>query len=160
MTTTSNQLRNRSAIARVHGWHAHPGVRSDRQLSLGERAADRLRNSMGSWGFVFGALVFLAVWMAFNNNSGFDKYPFILLNLVLSCLAALQGAILLIAAKRSDQVAAELAQHDYDIDSKAEALIEKLHAAFTKMAAQHEELHREVAELRAQLTAQAAPPVG
>jgi uncharacterized membrane protein len=139
----------------IHGWHSHPSVRSGSQLSLGERAADRLRNSMGSWVFVFGALVFLAIWMAFNNNSGFDKYPFILLNLVLSCLAALQGAILLIAAKRSDQIAAELAQHDYDIDSKAEALVEKMHDAFTKMAAQHEDLHRQVAELAKRLPAPA-----
>ncbi len=117
---------------KVHGWHTHPGVRSSHQLTFGERAADRLRNSMGSWGFVFGALLFLAVWMAFNNNSGFDKYPFILLNLVLSCLAALQGAILLIAAKRSDQIASELAQHDYDTDCQAKALIEQMSTAFAK----------------------------
>ena len=75
-------------------WHHHPGVRSGDNLTLGERAADRLRNTMGSWGFVFSALVFLTGWMLGNRNTGFDKYPFILLNLVLSCLAALQGAIL------------------------------------------------------------------
>lgn len=75
-------------------WHNHPGVRSGKDLTLGERAADRLRNGMGSWGFVISALVFLAGWMLGNRNVGFDKYPFILLNLVLSCLAALQGAIL------------------------------------------------------------------
>ena len=102
-----------------HGWRLHPGVRSNHELTLGERAADRMRNSMGSWVFVFSALVFLGLWMGFNRGSGFDKYPFILLNLVLSCLAALQGAILLIAAKRSDQISAELAQHDYDTDTKA-----------------------------------------
>jgi uncharacterized membrane protein len=70
---------------------------------------------------------------------------------VLSCLAALQGAILLIAAKRSDQIAAELAQHDYATDTKAEALIEKMSANFTEMAAQHAELHSQVAKLTAQL---------
>jgi len=75
---------------------------------------------MGSWPFVFGALAFLALWMAGNTNRGFDKYPFILLNLLLSCLAAMQGAILLIAAKRSDQVASELAEHDYETDCRAE----------------------------------------
>jgi uncharacterized membrane protein len=137
----------------VHGWHHHPGVRSKRQLSLGERAADRMRNGMGSWMFVFAALGFLAVWMGFNRGSGFDKYPFILLNLVLSCLAALQGAILLIAAKRSDQIASELARHDYDTDQKAEELIEHLSDKFAQMSAQHEQLRREVAELTAALRA-------
>src|SRR5436190_23731470 len=97
-------------------WHRHPGVRSGDQLTKGERAADVLRNSMGSWGFVFGALLFLTGWMIGNRNVGFDPYPFILLNLVLSCLAAMQGAILLIAAKRQDQVASELAMPDYDVN--------------------------------------------
>jgi uncharacterized membrane protein len=116
-------------------WHRHPAVRSGERLTRGERSADVLRNGMGSWPFVFAALVFLAVWMSFNRNVGFDPYPFILLNLVLSCLAAMQGAILLIAAKRQDQIASELAQHDYDTDCKAETeiqalrqLVEELHA--------------------------------
>ncbi|OLE27189.1 MAG: hypothetical protein AUG44_10885 [Actinobacteria bacterium 13_1_20CM_3_71_11] len=134
-----------------HGWRLHPGVRSNHELTLGERAADRMRNSMGSWVFVFSALVFLGLWMGFNRGSGFDKYPFILLNLVLSCLAALQGAILLIAAKRSDQISAELAQHDYDTDTKAKVLIEQMCANFNAMSEQHAELHRQVAQLSAQL---------
>ena len=93
-------------------WHSHPHVRSGEQLSLGERAADAMRNGMGSWTFVFGALIFLSCWMLYNGKKGFDPYPFILLNLVLSCIAALQGAILLIAAKRSDQISSELAKQD------------------------------------------------
>jgi uncharacterized membrane protein len=108
-------------------WHHHPGVRSGEQLTLGERAADRLRNGMGSWWFVFGSLVFLAGWMIGNGNHGFDKYPFILLNLILSCLAALQGAILLIAARRSDQISSELAVHDYQTNVEADEVIHAVH---------------------------------
>jgi uncharacterized membrane protein len=104
-------------------WRRHPGVRPDQELTRGERAADRLRNGMGSWTFVFGALIFLAGWTAGNRNAGFDPYPFILLNLLLSCVAALQGAILLIAARRSDQISAELALHDYQTDQQAAELI-------------------------------------
>jgi uncharacterized membrane protein len=99
-------------------WNEHPHVRSGEQLTLGERAADVMRNSMGSWPFVFGALVFLTIWMVYNGRNGFDPYPFILLNLVLSCLAAMQGAILLIAAKRADQIASELARHTFEIDTQ------------------------------------------
>jgi uncharacterized membrane protein len=106
----------------------HPGVRRGDQLTLGERAADRLRNGMGSWTFVFAALVFLAGWMAGNGSRGFDPYPFILLNLILSCLAAMQGAILLIAARRADQISAEMAAHDYAADTDSEELIGEVRA--------------------------------
>lgn len=109
-------------------WHHHPGVRSGDVLTLGERAADKLRNGMGSWGFVFSALVFLAGWMIGNRNVGFDKYPFILLNLILSCLAAMQGAILLIAAKREDQISSELAKHDYETNVETDAIVKSIHA--------------------------------
>jgi uncharacterized membrane protein len=134
-------------INRLPGWHSHPGVRSNHQLTLGERAADRMRNSMGSWAFVFAALIFLGVWMGYNGTTGFDQYPFILLNLLLSCLAAMQGAILLIAARRSDQIAAELAQHDYNTDVEAKTIVQTLAANFAAMQAQQEELHQQFAEL-------------
>jgi uncharacterized membrane protein len=163
MTTDSTiaapaDARVKRLVERLGSWRNHPGVRSGKQLSLGERAADRMRNSMGSWAFVFGALVFLALWMGFNGNSGFDKYPFILLNLVLSCLAAMQGAILLIAAKRSDQISAELAEHDYNTDVEAKAIIESLAESFAAMAAQHEDLHRQVAAMRELLSTQQVGP--
>lgn len=108
-------------------WHAHPGIRSGEKLTRGERAADKLRNGMGSWGFVFSALIFLFGWMLGNRNVGFDKYPFILLNLILSCLAAMQGAILLIAAKREDQISSELAAHDYATNVEANDIVKSIH---------------------------------
>lgn len=83
---------------------------------------------MGSWGFVFGALVFLAGWMLGNRDVGFDKYPFILLNLILSCLAAMQGAILLIAAKREDQISSELARHDFETNLEADQIVKEIRA--------------------------------
>jgi uncharacterized membrane protein len=101
-------------------------VRTGNELTRGERAADTLRNGMGSWGFVFAALLFLAGWTLGNRNTGFDPYPFILLNLLLSCLAAMQGAILLIAARRSDQISAELAMHDYENNAEALRLLEEI----------------------------------
>jgi len=115
-----------------------------------------MRNGMGSWGFVFGALGFLAVWMLYNRKSGFDPYPFILLNLVLSCLAAMQGAILLIAAKRSDQISSELAQHDYDTDCQSNELLSTLQADFAELTRQHAEQNAQLAEALALLRTVAA----
>ena len=98
-------------------WHKHPAVRSGDQLSLGERAADRMRNGMGSWRFVFAFFAFMILWAIANSiidlggTHGFDPYPYILLNLFLSMLAGIQAAALLIAAKRADQIASEIALH-------------------------------------------------
>ncbi|MGZ4105277.1 MAG: DUF1003 domain-containing protein [Actinomycetota bacterium] len=101
-------------------WHKHPGVRTGDQLPLGERAADVLRNGMGSWTFVFVFLILMAIWAIGNSifylggkhgQHGFDPYPYILLNLMLSTMAGLQAAALLIAAKRADQIASEIAMH-------------------------------------------------
>jgi uncharacterized membrane protein len=109
-----------------------------------------MRNGMGSWAFVFFAVAFLALWMLYNGlrgNAAYDKYPFILLNLVLSCLAAMQGAILLIAAKRSDQVAAELAQHDFETDSRAEQLIETLTQNLSALRDEHRQMRDQLSTL-------------
>lgn len=95
-------------------WHKHPGVRQKTDLTLGERAADTLRNSMGSWRFVFFFFIFMAAWALINSvfwKNGFDPYPYILLNLFLSMLAAVQASALLIAAKRADSISSEIAIH-------------------------------------------------
>ncbi|MET0934020.1 MAG: DUF1003 domain-containing protein [Mycetocola sp.] len=82
---------------------------------------------MGSWRFVSIFLAIMAVWALINSfESGWDPYPFILLNLFLSMLAGLQGAVLLIAAKRQDAISAALAHHDYETDQAAKDEIEHL----------------------------------
>jgi uncharacterized membrane protein len=110
-------------------WNEHPGMSKygNDQLTIGQKSADLLRNSMGSWPFVFIALGFLTVWMYFNADGAFDPFPFILLNLILSCVAALQGSILLIAAKREDQINSDLALHTYQIDKENLELTRQVH---------------------------------
>jgi uncharacterized membrane protein len=109
----------------IYNWH-----RKQREtLTHGERAADILRNGMGSWPFVFGFLIFMGLWALANTIvpiMHWDGYPFILLNLFLSMLAGLQGAILLIAAKRQDAISAAMAKHDYDTNLRAKREIEEL----------------------------------
>ena len=101
-------------------WHRHPAVRTGDQLTFGERAADKMRNTMGSWTFVFCFFAFMILWAVANSifyfggnhgKHGFDPYPYILLNLFLSMMAGVQAAALLIAAKRADQISSEVALH-------------------------------------------------
>ena len=110
----------------IINWHDAAQARRD----LGDRAADALRNGMGSWLFVGSFIAFMALWAIVNTVAPWkwDVYPFILLNLFLSMLAGLQGAILLIAAKRQDALSAALAQHDYDTNVAAKENIEQLTA--------------------------------
>jgi uncharacterized membrane protein len=107
-------------------WHD----RHKASLTKGQRAADIMRNGMGSWPFVGSFIGFMLIWAAINTwalaTQAWDPYPYILLNLLLSMLAGLQGAILLIAAKRQDAIAAAMAQHDFDTNTKAKEEIELL----------------------------------
>jgi uncharacterized membrane protein len=99
----------------------------EQSLTLGERAADWLRNRMGSWGFIFGFTALMAGWALVNVGAGaVDPFPYIFLNLLLSMLAGMQGAILLIAARRQDEISAALAQHDYETNTAAKFEIEEL----------------------------------
>jgi uncharacterized membrane protein len=109
----------------ITNWH----TKALSNLTRGERAADLMRNGMGSWFFVGSFVLFMIQWALANvllGSGSWDPYPFILLNLFLSMLAGLQGAILLIAAKRQDAISAALAQHDYDTNIAAKANIDRL----------------------------------
>ena len=129
-------------------WHQHPATKRYGKIerSLGERAADAIRNGMGSWAFVFASLVFLGIWMFWNQDGGFDPFPFILLNLVLSCVAALQGAILLIAAKREDQINSELAVHTFQIDQENLELTKEVHELSMRIEQLTKEVHQMLKE--------------
>jgi uncharacterized membrane protein len=140
-------------------WHKHPGVRSGDQLSLGERAADRMRNMMGSWPFVFVFFGIMIAWAIANSvfylfgqhgKHGFDPYPYILLNLFLSMLAGVQAAALLIAAKRADAIASEIAIHTERNTDDIKTLVNE-NTALTEQVKRNtdllEEIHRHVTAL-------------
>lgn len=125
----------------TRNWH----TKQKQSLSRGARAADLMRNGMGSWPFVGGFIAIMCVWAAINlalpRTDQWDPYPFILLNLFLSMLAGLQGAILLIAAKRQDGIAAALAQHDYETNVAARADIDRLMAISQRQVEMLSDLH-------------------
>lgn len=103
----------------------------DRGLTLGERVADKVAEVGGSWKFVIGFFVVLLVWVGVNSAilfwRPFDPYPFILLNLVLSCLAAIQAPIIMMSQNRQEARDRIRAEHDYQVNLKAELEIRHLH---------------------------------
>jgi len=126
-------------------WTPLEGVRTGAELTRGERAADIVRNKMGSWGFVAMFTMFMLAWALTNSvvmaNRGFDPYPYILLNLLLSTLAGLQGAILLIAAKRADAVAAEQALSHLTISKGSSEIIKEIRSEMRVLHQLVRELH-------------------
>lgn len=102
----------------------------EQQLTLGERAADKVAEFGGSWAFIITFLTVMGIWIAFNVgfllSRSFDPYPFILLNLVLSCIAALQAPIIMMSQNRQESKDRLRAEHDYQVNLKAELEIRHL----------------------------------
>ncbi len=117
----------------------------DEQLTLGQRAADRVASFGGSWTFVLLFVAVLVAWMVGNaavlpRGERFDPYPFILLNLVLSAVAALQAPVIMMSQNRQsfkDRLAAE---HDYAVNVRAEAEIHALHERLDALQATYDAL--------------------
>ncbi|MFM9007730.1 MAG: DUF1003 domain-containing protein [Bacteroidota bacterium] len=102
----------------------------DAELTTGQRLADRIATFGGSWTFIVFFFSFLFLWMLVNSwflaSQPFDPYPFILLNLMLSCLAAIQAPIIMMSQNRQEQKDRQRAEHDYKINLKAELEIKLL----------------------------------
>ncbi len=102
------------------------------KMTFGDKAADKVSEIAGSWGFVLGFSFFLVAWVIINGivlteGSEIDPYPFILLNLVLSCIAALQAPIIMMSQNRQAAKDSLRNQNDYRTDLKSEIILEELH---------------------------------
>ena len=98
------------------------------KLTFGQRTADSLTKWGGSWTFIISFIIFLILWVILNSyyafkyadNKPFDPFPFILLNLVLSCLAAIQAPVILMSQNREAQRDRMRVEYDYQVNRKAE----------------------------------------
>ncbi|MEZ5361432.1 MAG: DUF1003 domain-containing protein [Bryobacterales bacterium] len=109
------------------------------QLTFGQKMADRVAAIGGSWAFVLSFLVIITGWMYFNvqGRERFDPYPFILLNLVLSCLAALQAPIIMMSQNRQAAKDRLTTQNDYEVNLKAEIEIAAMSAKIDQLMDPH-----------------------
>jgi uncharacterized membrane protein len=103
----------------------------EKKLTFGERLSDRFAEFGGSWKFIISSLALLLGWIVLNTvflfNRGFDPYPFILLNLILSCLAAIQAPVIMMSQNRAEARDRLQAENDYKVNLKAELEIRHLH---------------------------------
>jgi len=103
----------------------------DERLTLGQRVADRVAEFGGSWGFIIAFFAFFLVWILLNVyvlvHKPFDPYPFILLNLILSCIAAIQAPVIMMSQNRKEEKDRPRSEHDYQVNLKSELEIRHLH---------------------------------
>ena len=101
-------------------------------MTKGDRVADKVSEKAGSWGFIIAFTGFLIFWIVLNSiilkgDNQIDPYPFILLNLLLSCLAALQAPVIMMSQNRQAAKDSLRNQNDYRTDLKSEIILEELH---------------------------------
>jgi uncharacterized membrane protein len=130
-------------------------VEFDRQLTLGEKLADKIAVFGGSWRFI---LIFAGVlfgWILLNTifliNKPFDPYPYILLNLVLSCLAAIQAPIIMMSQNRQESRDRMRAEHDYRINLKSELEIRQLHEKIDHLLVKQWQRLMEIQEIQVEI---------
>lgn len=100
------------------------------KYTLGQKAADTIAKFAGSWAFIFSFTAVLILWMIVNvllAANAFDPYPFILLNLVLSCVAAIQAPLIMMSQNRQEEKDRRRAENDYKVNLKTEIMIEDLY---------------------------------
>ena len=101
----------------------------DEKKTFGDKVADKVSEVAGSWGFIIGFSAFLIFWIILNGYiliNPIDEYPFILLNLLLSCLAALQAPVIMMSQNRQAEKDSLRNQNDYRIDLKSELILEQI----------------------------------
>ena len=119
------------------------------KYTLGQRAADAIAKFAGSWAFIFAFTGVLLLWMVVNTilaADAFDPFPFILLNLVLSCVAAIQAPLIMMSQNRQEEKDRRRAENDYKVNLKTEIMIEDLHDKVNAILAKQSALEKKLQE--------------
>ncbi|MCI6604407.1 MAG: DUF1003 domain-containing protein [Clostridiales bacterium] len=117
------------------------------KYTLGQRAADAIAKFAGSWAFIFSFTGVLILWMVINTllaAHAFDPYPFILLNLVLSCVAAIQAPLIMMSQNRQEEKDRRRAENDYKVNLKTEIMIEDLYDKVNAILAKQSALEKQL----------------
>ena len=119
------------------------------KYTLGQRAADTIAKFAGSWAFIFSFAGVLVLWMVINAilaTKAFDPYPFILLNLVLSCVAAIQAPLIMMSQNRQEEKDRRRAENDYKVNLKTEIMIDDLYNKVNSILAKQSQIEKLLTE--------------
>lgn len=122
----------------------------EKKYTLGQRAADAIAKFAGSWAFIFSFIAVLILWMVINiimASKAFDPYPFILLNLVLSCVAAIQAPLIMMSQNRQEEKDRCRAENDYKVNLKTEIMIEAIYDKVNALLAKQIELEKKIHDI-------------
>ena len=117
------------------------------KYTIGQRAADAIARFAGSWAFIFAFTGVLILWMVINTllaAKAFDPFPFILLNLVLSCVAAIQAPLIMMSQNRQEEKDRRRAENDYKVNLKTEIMIEDLYDKVNAILAKQNALEKQL----------------
>ena len=124
------------------------------KYTLGQRAADTIAKFAGSWAFIFSFIAVMVIWMVINlvlGSRAFDEYPFILLNLVLSCIAAVQAPLIMMSQNRQEAKDRQRAENDYKINLKSELIIDDLHKKLDLVLENQKKINRRLDKIEAEI---------
>ncbi|HKJ75031.1 MAG TPA: DUF1003 domain-containing protein [Alphaproteobacteria bacterium] len=132
------------------------------KLTVGQRMADKISDFGGSWKFISLFALVLAVWIGINGHAimsrPFDPYPYILLNLILSCLAAIQAPVIMMSQNRQEARDRLRSQSDYRVNLKAELEIRQLHEKLDHLISRQWERLMEIQDIQTEIMSELAGP--
>lgn len=131
--------------------------KNEKEMGVGQRAADAVAKFAGSWTFIFCFMGGMVIWMAINiflAAWAFDAYPFILLNLMLSCVAAIQAPLIMMSQNRQEEKDRARAENDYKVNLKSELIVDDLHRKLDRLLENQKKLLERVERLETEQKSQ------
>lgn len=130
LQSSDKDLTDEELIDEILSTNVTESSNKNEKASFGQKAADAVAKFAGSWAFIFSFVAVMAIWMILNvllAAYAFDAYPFILLNLVLSCIAAIQAPLIMMSQNRQEAKDRKRAENDYRVNLKSEFVIDELY---------------------------------
>ena len=151
---TDEEFTDEELILQLIATEVTKNADKDEHMTFGQRAADAVARFAGSWAFIFSFIAVMVIWMVINlvlGSRAFDEYPFILLNLVLSCIAAVQAPLIMMSQNRQEAKDRQRAENDYKINLKSELIIDDLHKKLDLVLENQKKINRRLDKIEAEI---------
>lgn len=152
---SDKELTDEQLIGELLSTDVTENIEKKEKISFGQKAADVVARFAGSWAFIFSFVAGMIIWMVLNillSTKAFDAYPFILLNLVLSCIAAIQAPLIMMSQNRQEAKDRKRAESDYRINLKSEFLIDELYKKLQSVSETQKAIIKRIDELQKSVT--------